>query len=273
MPEITANGITLYYERTGGDKPPVVLLHGITDTGRCWPRLVEALREDFDLIGLDARGHGHSAKPHSGYTPENMAADVAGAISGLGLSKPALLGHSMGAMTASVTAAIYPDLVGCAILEDPPWREQVGSPAERAALAASWRDWARDRKSMTLEQMIEDNYRHNPQSRLWNQAEYAPWYEAKQLVSLVVFELVRNEPFDYRNIVPRLACQTLLITADPERGAIVTPAVAEEVASLNPLIQTVYIPGAGHNIRREKFDDYIVSVKRFLESVGYAKGT
>ena len=53
MPEIVANGIRIYYERTGGDKPPVVLLHGITDSGRCWPRVVAALR---DVLAAEEEG-------------------------------------------------------------------------------------------------------------------------------------------------------------------------------------------------------------------------
>ena len=35
---VTANGIRLHYWRTGGDKPPLVLSHGITDSGLCWNR-------------------------------------------------------------------------------------------------------------------------------------------------------------------------------------------------------------------------------------------
>ena len=35
---VDANGITLHYWRTGGDKPALVLCHGITDNGLCWRR-------------------------------------------------------------------------------------------------------------------------------------------------------------------------------------------------------------------------------------------
>ena len=65
MPYVTANGIRLHYERTGGfsaraKKPPIILLHGITDSGACWPRLQAALAPDYDLIMPDARLHGLS---------------------------------------------------------------------------------------------------------------------------------------------------------------------------------------------------------------------
>jgi pimeloyl-ACP methyl ester carboxylesterase len=34
--KIATNGIQIYYTRTGGDKPPVVLAHGFSDDGLCW---------------------------------------------------------------------------------------------------------------------------------------------------------------------------------------------------------------------------------------------
>jgi pimeloyl-ACP methyl ester carboxylesterase len=46
---------------------------------------------------------------------------VAGLITALGLERPVLAGHSMGGGVASAVAALYPDLVGGVVLEDPAW--------------------------------------------------------------------------------------------------------------------------------------------------------
>jgi pimeloyl-ACP methyl ester carboxylesterase len=35
--DVNANGTNIHHYRTGGAKPPLVLLHGITDSGLCWP--------------------------------------------------------------------------------------------------------------------------------------------------------------------------------------------------------------------------------------------
>ena len=51
---VDANGITLHYWRTGGDKPAIVLCHGITDNGLCWTRAARVLEARFDVIMLDA---------------------------------------------------------------------------------------------------------------------------------------------------------------------------------------------------------------------------
>ena len=114
-----AGGARIHYHRTGGDKPPLVLFHGFSDNGLCWTRVAQVLEENYDLIMPDARGHGLSEAPEGEYTARVHAADLAGLIRALGLGKPALMGHSMGGSTVANTAAFYPDLVACAVLEDP----------------------------------------------------------------------------------------------------------------------------------------------------------
>ncbi len=56
------DGIELFYTRTGkGEKPPIVLAHGITDSGLCWHQFASELEEDYDLIMYDEYGHGKSS--------------------------------------------------------------------------------------------------------------------------------------------------------------------------------------------------------------------
>src|SRR5690348_672626 len=87
---VDANGVTIHYTRTGGNKPVVVLAHGVTDNGLCWSPLARELENDFDLIMVDARGHGTSEAPEGSYGPDVQAEDLAGLITALGLEKPAV---------------------------------------------------------------------------------------------------------------------------------------------------------------------------------------
>ena len=116
---VEANGIRLHYTRTGGDKPPLVLAHGVTDAGPCWSPVAEALAPEYDVIMVDARGHGHSDAPDIGYGPAEQADDLAGVITGSDKTT-GVLGHSMGAATALVLAGTHPDVPGAIFLEDPP---------------------------------------------------------------------------------------------------------------------------------------------------------
>ncbi len=264
--DVLSNGIKIHYERSGGAKPPLLLCHGLGDSGQCWPRVAAALGNDYDLIMLDARAHGLSAAPDSGYTYNILADDVAGVIQSLGLRKPCVMGHSMGAMTAAFAAVRHPDLVGRLVLEDPPWRDAAGTEAERIAWATNWQMDIDARKSMSLEQMVEHATRANPGVAKWDKSEFGPWSEAKKRVSLSIVQLLLKPMPGYQDIVARVACPTLLISADPAQGGIVTPEVARKVTLLNPRIQVVHIPDAGHNIRRESFDAYMAAVTAFLSS-------
>src|SRR5689334_9107986 len=127
--DIEANGLRMHYTRTGDAKPPVVLAHGFSDDGLCWTSVAEILAADYDVVMVDARGHGKSVGPEQGYSSADHAADLAGVITGLGLQRPAVLGHSMGAATALVLAGAYPDLPRAILLEDPPPWWMPPSPA------------------------------------------------------------------------------------------------------------------------------------------------
>ena len=93
---VQTNGVRIHYHRTGGDKPALLLSHGITDHGMCWRRVAQALEKEYDLIMVDARGHGHSDAPETGYSSRDHAADLAGLIEALALEKPKLRSAGVG---------------------------------------------------------------------------------------------------------------------------------------------------------------------------------
>ena len=262
--EVVANGLRTHYYRTGGDRPPLVLAHGATDDGLCWTRLARALEAEYDVIMPDARGHGLSEAPEGGYTATERAADLAGLIEALGLGQPAVGGHSMGAQTVLYLAAGYPDRVRCVILEDPPfWRPgQQPSEEERQQRAARMRQNALEMKALGREALIARCRAEHP---TWAEEELGPWADAKLRVSERFAGAVRlaDQP-PWWEVLPRVRCPALLITADPERGAIVTPETAAEARRLLPSLEVVHIPGAGHNIRREQFDAFLAAVRAFL---------
>ncbi len=50
----------------------MVLSHGITDSAECWPGVAALLAGHFDLVMVDARGHGKSGRPEAGYSYEKQ---------------------------------------------------------------------------------------------------------------------------------------------------------------------------------------------------------
>jgi pimeloyl-ACP methyl ester carboxylesterase len=258
---IQANGITLHYTRTGGDKPPFLLTHGFSDDGLCWTPVAEQLAADYDVIMLDARGHGKSDGPEQGYGSLEHAADVAGVIQGLGLEKPLILGHSMGAATALAVAGTYPALPGAILLEDPPaWWAPAPEEATPGPVRRRFGSWVVDLKRKTKEEMIAAQRAQST----WPEAELGPWAESKLRLSFNVLTAEPAAPIDWAALVRRISCPVLLITADPEQGAIVSADGATALQRLLPQTKVEHIPGAGHNIRREQFARYMTVVREFL---------
>lgn len=91
-----------------------------------------------------------------------------------------------------------------------------------------------------------------------------PWAEAKDQFNLDVFRYA-TPPFYWREDIQRITCPILLITSDPEKGAIITPEVAQEASHLWKNGQVIHIAGAGHNIRREQFEHYKEAITTFLK--------
>lgn len=124
-----ATGITLNVVERPGTGAPVICLHGIWDWWRYWRPLVPDGPGSFHgrpLVMLDLRGHGDSSKPDSGYTWSDYAADIVAFIDGRGDNRVTLVGHSLGALTALLTAAQRSDRVESIVLEDPPLPLRAG---------------------------------------------------------------------------------------------------------------------------------------------------
>ena len=262
--DVLANGIRIHYYRTGGDLPPVVLSHGQTDSGECWPRVVEALRAQYDVITYDARGHGRSEAPERDYSADARASDLAGLIEALRLSRPRLVGHSMGAETTSYCAAAYPDLPLRIVLEDPPFFPGLygGTAADLDRNAADFAAEISARRVKPHAEIVRAGQVENP---TWAEVEFAGWATAKQRVSPYVGNRRRDVPRrNWQATFADITCPVLLLTADAALGARITPPVQREAEALLQHGTVVNIPGAGHNIRREQFDVYIANVLAFL---------
>ena len=256
--DIKVNKLTLHYTRTGGDKPPLVLAHGFSDDGLCWTPVAKLLEADYDVIMVDARGHGKSAMPARGGGRSGLAGDLAGVITGLGLKKPAVLGHSMGAVTALGLARAYGDLPGAILLEDPPpwWMPAPpGGRPTRPDISLV------DLKRKTREELIAHQRAKSP---AWSEAELGPWADSKLRFSFDFLKRNRWPQMDWPALLKGIACPTLLITAETDKGAIVPPAAATAFEALVPQAKVVHIAGAGHSIRREQFARYMEVVKAFL---------
>ncbi len=71
-------------------------------------------------------------------------------------------------------------------------------------------------------------------------------------------------PFDE---LKKITVPTLRLMGDRERGSIVSPEVAQEMAKALPGLQIAHLKGANHDIRRAKFEEYMQVLRKFLDEV------
>lgn len=271
--DVMVNGLKVHYYRTGGEKPPFVLAHGATDDGLCWTPIAKVLEKEFDVIMVDALGHGLSDSPEGPNPAPKMGETLAAVIQALGIEKPLIMGHSMGAVTTLALAGLYPDLPKAILVEDPPplWKpaEPPAPPAEDedAEERPSRMDWFNSLRTKTREEIMADGREQNPH---WSEAEFGPWADSKMRFAAHD----PNKPafggdflLDMSKIIEKITCPTLLIYADHEKGAIVQEADIPKLKALVPHAKTTHISGAGHNIRRDQFDAFMNAVNAFLSEV------
>jgi pimeloyl-ACP methyl ester carboxylesterase len=103
----SVNGIQLHYV-IGGQRDPVVLLHGWPQTWYEWRHVMPALAKNYTVIVPDLRGLGDSSKPITGYDGKTLAEDIHQLVAQLGFKDIFLVGHDLGVLVAYPYAAAHP---------------------------------------------------------------------------------------------------------------------------------------------------------------------
>jgi pimeloyl-ACP methyl ester carboxylesterase len=105
---------------TGGDGPPLLLVHGWPQTWYAWRLLMPALARDFQVIAVDQRGIGLSDKPQGGYDTGTLASDLVALMDALGHQRFALWGTDVGVPIAYALAADHRDRLDRLVVSEAP---------------------------------------------------------------------------------------------------------------------------------------------------------
>ena len=140
---IDVNGVALAYEDSGGDRPPVVFVHGLGGSIETWRAQTAAVAAaGYRVVAYDQRGAGLSSKPDGPYSVDQWTEDLLALCGALGLEITALVGNSVGSMVAANAAARLGErcwalaMIGGALA----WRPEAGPVfAERVELARAGR--------------------------------------------------------------------------------------------------------------------------------------
>lgn len=109
--QFDVNGLVLTAEAYGPvDGIPVLALHGWLDNAASFTHIAPHLA-GCRVVALDQRGHGLSSHLEQPYQIWDGVPDVIAVLNRLGWDSAILLGHSMGAAVATLTASAFPERV------------------------------------------------------------------------------------------------------------------------------------------------------------------
>jgi pimeloyl-ACP methyl ester carboxylesterase len=175
---------------------PLLLLHGLASALRIWDLVAPLLAErGHEVIALDQRGHGESAKPDKGYDFAMIVKDDAAIARELGLKRFGLVGHSWGASVALEYAATYPDEVSTLLLVD-------GANGQLSARSG----WSRE---IAIERLAPPRFAGTSRTAFLERVKQGPlsqqWSEQLEEILLNIVELRSDN-----TVAPRLAFENHL---------------------------------------------------------------
>lgn len=257
---VRANGIRhevlLYNEGAAAD---LYFVPGITSPAVTADFIAVRLAEAGYRVAVpDVRGRGGSdVAPSGGYTLDDYAADAEGVIAALGLNRPALIGHSMGARIVGALSLRCPDFEPVVLVDPPvcgPGRDPY--PTTREQFLTQLREAQRGTDADAVRRFYPK----------WSERELQ--IRAEHLASCDETAVVEThqgfETEDFHQIFAKLSAPTLLV-----RGAespVVPASAARELAELRPDITIVDVAAAGHMVPWDNLPDFLDAVLPYLTS-------
>ncbi len=251
--------------------PGVLLLHGLMGRASHWASTARWLSGRYRAVGLDQRGHGRSDKPSEGpYDRESFVADAEAAIEQLGLAPVAVVGHSMGALTAWQLAAKRPDLVHALVICDMrasalgeqsqrEWTEWYRSWPVPFATLADVRKWFGE-DDPVLERPSVARGEFYSEVMAERADGWRPVFSRRQMLA-VREAWVHDAHWDE---LAQVQCPTLVVRGiDGELGR----AEAQEMVRVLPRGIYAEVPDAGHLVHYDQPADWRRVVEPFLQAV------
>jgi pimeloyl-ACP methyl ester carboxylesterase len=229
----SVNGIDLYYEILGADRPgpPLIMLHGGALTFHLsFDSLLPALTAERKVIGVELQGHGHTADGDRPFSIRQCAEDVIALIDQLGIERADFLGYSLGGLVSTDVAVLAPDRVCRLVLAAAHFRptRSVAYYPEITALELDSPRMPTEEESAAIKRAY-DEVAPNPE-------DFFPFVEKIQ-PAVHDFEAWSDDQ------LARLAMPVLIIIGDTD---FIRLEHAVEMKQLVPNAQLAILPGTKH---------------------------
>jgi pimeloyl-ACP methyl ester carboxylesterase len=260
---VSDSGDRIHFLDWGGEgRPPVLLIHGLSNTAWSWTPVARRLRAQRRVVAMDLRGHGLSDAPTGAYVPEILASDVVAVAEGAGLLEGAetgagtqaptnavivLAGHGFGGIVAAWAAAELGDRCSRLVLVDGGWENLAASTGMDATEFLRGLDEPPEvLRSMTA--YLADRAAFDPAS--WDT-------DQERAARATVVETAAGKVVPSTRPHALVACVEAMFEYDPAetlhrvRAPIVAlAATSPPPAGDLPPISTITLPAVGHNLMR-----------------------
>lgn len=254
-------GAAMDYVAFGQGARPLVMIPGLGDGCRTVRGLAVPMALSYGVFARQYRVYLFSRiEPlPKGYTTRQMAADLAAAMTDLGIAQADVLGVSQGGMIAQYLALDAPQLVRRLVLAVTLGRQ---SPTVRAVVG-HWIDLARQRDARALMADISEHSYTEKKLRFYRLLYPLLGLVAKpQSYDRLIIQAESCLGHDALGSLGRIACPTLVIGAGQDR--VVGVQASRELAEAIPQSQLEIYPGYGHGVYEEA-PDFNRRVLRFLQ--------
>jgi pimeloyl-ACP methyl ester carboxylesterase len=233
-----------------GSGPAVVLAHSGALDHTMWDELAADLERDHLVVRYDARSHGRSSTAHGDHHP---AEDLVAVMDALGIERPALVGSSMGAVTAADVAWRHPQRVVALVLLG----GDVSEPrAHEDPFVARWYA-AQDAAvgARDVQGWVEALLRYGVDGPHRDPADVDPAVRercralATATVAAHHTATGRQLWYDVRERVAEIRAPTLVVVGELEIAWLHT--VARQLAAALPDVRRIELPGVGHMMMLE----------------------
>jgi 3-oxoadipate enol-lactonase len=260
MMKTRANGIEVNYEIHGRVGAPwLVLSHSLACSVRMWDPQIAALKDQYQILAYDTRGHGATEATKGAYTLDLLADDLFFLLKNLKITAAHYCGLSMGGMIGQTFALKYPRVFDSLTLADTTSRY----PAEAAAL---WAERIKTAEAKGMEPLAQ------PTLERWFTA---PFREKNPAAVDAIRELIVATPvagyvgcshaIPKINLTARLKeikCPILVIVGADDPGT--PPAMAREIHDNAPGSKLVVLPQAAHLANLEQPEGFTRALRGFL---------
>lgn len=259
--QIEVNGATLHYLEMG-QGPVMIFIHGWSANAQYWQPQLEYFAQHYRVIAYDWRGMGQSTGGDKAYPFTQLVDDLNAFIIQLNITKPILVGHSLGGVTALHFAAKHPSKAGAIIAVDAPgdgnWITGKLSHISSKALS-----FVSDKRVLAWQLPINQYFFYSDDFIQQQPNKILAW--RKQFLSNSRTALEHAfKAMAYRTPLPTVNTDVSVLLVQGEQDRFISLTQSRQYQQKFSHAELKILPGAGHMSTEEKPELFNIMLRDFL---------